>query len=207
MDEIYRLLGKEHQADLEREAVKFRRAAESRGSQGEGASSPEQVRRRSVKRLFRVRVARDVSVGMVLLAATVPFVGAGCGDSSAAKAGTGSQATANVIRATERQRLRALLAHDLDRASKLHANDFELITPTGDVLSKDAYLDSGAAFAYTAWRPITPIRVRVYGDAAVIRYESDLTIHGNRGHDWHTDVYEKRDGRWQVVWSQATDAP
>ena len=21
---------------------------------------------------------------------------------------------------------------------------------------------------------------------------------------WHTDVYEKRDGRWQVVWSQAT---
>jgi hypothetical protein len=21
---------------------------------------------------------------------------------------------------------------------------------------------------------------------------------------WHTDVYEKRNGRWQVVWSQAT---
>ena len=21
---------------------------------------------------------------------------------------------------------------------------------------------------------------------------------------WHTDGYERRDGRWQVVWSQAT---
>jgi hypothetical protein len=21
---------------------------------------------------------------------------------------------------------------------------------------------------------------------------------------WHMDVYEQRDGRWQVVWSQAT---
>jgi hypothetical protein len=28
---------------------------------------------------------------------------------------------------------------------------------------------------------------------------------GNQSlHAWHTDVYERRDGRWQVVWSQAT---
>ena len=24
---------------------------------------------------------------------------------------------------------------------------------------------------------------------------------------WHTDIYELRDGRWQVVWSQATRIP
>jgi hypothetical protein len=24
-------------------------------------------------------------------------------------------------------------------------------------------------------------------------------------HCWHTDSYEQRDGRWQVVWSQATE--
>ena len=54
---------------------------------------------------------------------------------------------------------------------------------------------------------ISPIRVRVHGDSAVIRYESDLEIHGSRGHYWHTDLYEKRDGQWQIVWSQATGAP
>lgn len=153
------------------------------------------------------RAARGVSLSGVLLLAALPLVGAGCGTEGAAGAERGAGKSADVIRATERERLRALLGHDLDRASKLHASDFELITPTGDVLSKEAYIDSGAAFAYTAWKPISPIRVRVYGDAAVIRYESDLTIHGNRGHDWHTDLYEKRDGRWQVVWSQATGAP
>ena len=24
---------------------------------------------------------------------------------------------------------------------------------------------------------------------------------------WHTDLYEKRDGQWQIVWSQAIAAP
>jgi hypothetical protein len=44
----------------------------------------------------------------------------------------------------------------------------------------------------------------------VIRYRSQLEIvvggqRTSRRPYWHTDAYEKRDGRWQVVWSQATD--
>lgn len=66
---------------------------------------------------------------------------------------------------------------------------------------------SGEAFAYMRWKPISPIRVRVHGDSAVIRYESDLELHGSRGHYWHTDLYEKREGRSQIVWSQTTGAP
>jgi hypothetical protein len=23
--------------------------------------------------------------------------------------------------------------------------------------------------------------------------------------DWHTDYYEREDGRWRVIWSQATE--
>ena len=54
-----------------------------------------------------------------------------------------------------------------------------------------------------------PIQVRLYGDAAVIRYQSELEIvvggeRVPRGRYWHTDSYEKRDGQWQIVWSQAT---
>jgi ketosteroid isomerase-like protein len=150
----------------------------------------------------RTTGAASISVAVFALA----LVTVGCGGSASTSA-SASDDTADVIRATERQRLRALLTHDFDTAQKLHADDFELINPLGEVVSREQYIDSGDAFAYSVWKPITPIRVRVHGDAAVIRYESDLEIHGSRGHHWHTDLYEKRDGRWQIVWSQTTGAP
>jgi ketosteroid isomerase-like protein len=130
---------------------------------------------------------------------------AACGGDDTTASST--ESSANEVRATERARLRALLNDDLDTARKLHADDFELIDPTGESLSKEAYIDSGTAFAYTSFKPISPIRVRVHGDAAVVRYESEIELSGSRGHYWHTDLYEKRDGQWQIVWSQATAAP
>jgi len=156
---------------------------------------------------FVARVARASSFGALLVLAALPFATAGCGSGGTSEGSRAAADTADVVRATERKRLAALLGNNLDLAQKLHADDFELINPTGDVVSREEYLDSGDAFAYTVWKPVSPIRVRVYGDAAVIRYESDIEIHGTRGHDWHTDVYEKRAGRWQIVWSQTTAAP
>jgi hypothetical protein len=51
--------------------------------------------------------------------------------------------------------------------------------------------------------------VRRKGSTAVLRYQSQLQIpiQGQATpllRYWHTDYYEKRKGRWQVVWSQAT---
>ena len=103
-----------------------------------------------------------------------------------------------VIRSTSRQRSAW--------SSNRSATDFELINPLGETVPREAYIDSGDAFAYTAWKPISPIRVRVHGDSAVIRYESEIELHGTRGHYWHTDLYEKRNGQWQAVWSQTTGA-
>jgi hypothetical protein len=40
MDETYRILGKEHEAELEREAQKWRRADEVRGRRRPSASAP-----------------------------------------------------------------------------------------------------------------------------------------------------------------------
>jgi hypothetical protein len=61
---------------------------------------------------------------------------------------------------------------------------------------------------YLIWEPET-IEVRPYGDAAVIRYraQAQAIVAGQKTplrRFWHTDVYEKRDGRWQAVWSQVT---
>ena len=114
------------------------------------------------------------------------------------------------IRETERARLRALVSGDIVEAQQFHALDFQLITPIGAVLSKEEYLGAIAAgqIKYLTWEP-TDIAVRLHGNAAVIRYRAQLEV-VFAGHKvplsgyWHTDTYERRDGRWMVVWSQAT---
>jgi hypothetical protein len=151
------------------------------------------------------RSAMRLGVAIIVAFALISLVISGCGGNSETSAS--GNTTANAVRATELQRLRALLGHDLDTARRLHADDFELVNPLGETVSKEAYIDSGDAFAYTAWKPVSPIRVRVHGDSAVIRYQSEIELHGTRGHYWHTDLYENRNGQWQIVWSQTTTAP
>jgi ketosteroid isomerase-like protein len=120
------------------------------------------------------------------------------------------QAEPERIRATERERLRALVNADLEVASRLHADDFQLINPAGASVSKEQYLKGIASgeIDYLRWDP-GAIEVRQYGEAAVIRYQSELDIIvggrkvGLRRY-WHTDLYERRGGQWQVVWSHAT---
>lgn len=118
---------------------------------------------------------------------------------------------ADALRQTERRRLRALVAADIAAAAPLHADDFQLINPGGGAMSKDQYLGNIASgvLDYKLWEPDGGITVRLHGDAAAIRYRSRLEA-WVRGESlgllnyWHTDTYEKRDGQWQVVWSQAT---
>ncbi len=124
--------------------------------------------------------------------------------------GVEDHAGADALRATERERLRSLVSADLTRARQLHADDFQLISPLGGVLSREEYLGGIGAgnITYLSWEP-EEIAVRSYGDVAVLRYRSSLEIvvHGQhipRQRYWHTDLYENRGEQWQVVWSQAT---
>ena len=126
------------------------------------------------------------------------------------RSSTNTQAEADLIRATERERLCALVEANMEVARQLHADDFQLINPLGQSLSKEQYLGGIASgdLDYLVWEPES-IEVRLYDQAAVIRYQSQLEIvvQGQkvpRQRYWHTDFYEKRNGRWQVVWSQAT---
>jgi hypothetical protein len=125
-------------------------------------------------------------------------------------AAAASTADADLLRQTERARLRALVSADMVQAAELHAPDFQLITPIGAALSKDDYLGAVASghIKYLTWTP-GEMAVRLHGGAAVIRYRAQLEVVFG-GHKvplsdyWHTDTYEQRDGRWMVVWSQAT---
>jgi hypothetical protein len=119
---------------------------------------------------------------------------------------------AELLRATERERLRALVSGDVERAGQLHTEDFQLINPLGGALSKERYLGaiSSGQIHYLHWEPES-IAVRLYGDVAVLRYVSQLEIvvqgrHIPRQRYWHTDLYERHGPQWQVVWSHATAA-
>lgn len=96
-------------------------------------------------------------------------------------------------------------------AEALHAEDYELITPGGATYTKRGYLDGIASgeLRYQVFEAASPVRVRVEGDTAILRYEVRIDIgFGPGDHDagrfWHTDYWERRDGQWQAVWSQAT---
>ena len=117
-----------------------------------------------------------------------------------------------LLRSTERERLRALVAGDVERAAQLHTEDFQLINPLGGALSKEQYLGGigSGQIHYLYWEPES-IAVRLYADVAVIRYRSELEIvvkghHIPRQRYWHTDLYERHGTQWQVAWSHATSA-
>jgi hypothetical protein len=118
---------------------------------------------------------------------------------------------ADTLRVIEVSRLRALVDKDMEIAERLHAEDFQLITPGGVALSKTEYLNgvASAITDYRLWEVDSPIDVRMFDGVAILRYRSILHMiyHGDDlGPDrfWHTDSYEWREGRWQVVWSHAT---
>lgn len=120
------------------------------------------------------------------------------------------EAQAQTLRGIEEQRLRALVDADIRTARRLHAHDFQLINPAGLALSDEEYLAFVATGAvdYLVFEPISEIVVRTYGQSGVLRYQSQIEVVVFGEHQslkaWHTDVYELRHGRWQVVWSQAT---
>jgi phage baseplate assembly protein W len=115
------------------------------------------------------------------------------------------------LRDLEARRLASLVTGDRATAEALHADDYELITPSGSTYSKRAYLDGIAtgALRYQVFEAASPVRVRVQGDTAILRYEVRIDIGFAPGERdaarcWHTDYWERRGGRWQAVWSQAT---
>lgn len=110
------------------------------------------------------------------------------------------------FRALELRRTGALVARDMSVLEELHAPDYELVTPSGRVFDRRRYLDAIAKEPfYAAWEA-GPMACRIAADTAALRYQAKLRFpSGKEVLCWHTDLYEQRSGRWQAVWSQATE--
>lgn len=116
-------------------------------------------------------------------------------------------ADAEVLCALERRRTRALVERDLPTLHALHAPDYELVTPAGQVIAREEYLAAiERAPFYAGWHVEGEMRVRLTPAMALVRYRARLLFPSGRElHCWHLDAYERRAGDWQAVWSQATE--
>jgi len=87
-----------------------------------------------------------------------------------------------------------------------------LITPGGHTRTKATYLSDVASkrLEYLAFEPTPSIAVWATPDLIVLRYMARIRLGVGVADEvelsaWHTDHYEKRDGKWTAVWSQATE--
>ena len=118
------------------------------------------------------------------------------------------------LRAVETTRLQALVDADTATAHRLTAPDFQLINPAGATSAKDDYLEGVAAGFpdYLVFEPSGPIAVRLAGNSASLRFpvSFDLLLGGElrlTHQAWVSELWERRGGRWQIVWEQATAIP
>jgi hypothetical protein len=128
-------------------------------------------------------------------------------------AGAGTATSpANQVRTTERALLRAVAAHDTHAARAMLAPNFQLIDVTGTPETRTEYLTNiGGQIDFVKDNPVSPISVRVHGISAVARVKLHLkVVAGGQTTDsgaWTTDLLERRQGHWQLVWSQTTAIP
>jgi hypothetical protein len=112
------------------------------------------------------------------------------------------------FRTLEVRRTSAIVERNLEEIERLHAPEYQLITPAGRTFSRTRYLEMIKAEPFYAAWDHGPMEVRVSAEMAVVRYQARITLRSGRLVEcWHTDTYELRASAWLAVWSQATELP
>jgi len=115
------------------------------------------------------------------------------------------------LRNLERQWQEALMQRDLTLLDRLMADDYALITVSGEVVNKARVLAEIKSVNAIADVRNTEVAVRVFGDVAVV---TGLVLISGKFNDQevnsksrYTKVYVKRQKQWRVVAAQATLIP
>ncbi len=146
--------------------------------------------------------------------AAIAGVVAGCtfgGRGLAADEATGStnKAAMNTLIQIEHDWADALVKGDVTTWSRCLAQDWIGTTPEGSIVTKaGAYADLKTGLVVRSLFRLDDLKVRLYGDTAIVfGLETEKSkIHGKdmSGQYRFTDVFVKREGRWQAVASHAS---
>ena len=94
---------------------------------------------------------------------------------------------------------------DVDRFREILADDFLCSSADGSVLDKAQFLDLTAGPRSLRYLGATDIRIRLFGDVAIIHAATTFTtMEGREGRGRYTDVWAKRDGVWRAVSAHVT---
>lgn len=145
----------------------------------------------------------------VLLSAALLMVSAAPGWIESVRAESATSDAAEEIRRLETQHNAAIAHGDVAALDKMTSDDYTFITPRGFLVTKAQILKALAKgeFRYE-YRQIYDLKIRLYGDAAVVTGRS-LYTGQNQGRDHsgafrYTRVYVRQNGRWLAVAWQAT---
>ncbi len=101
---------------------------------------------------------------------------------------------------------------DREVLERIVAPEFTLTSARSDrLMSRDLWLEIAMTRASAQWVRYDDFRIDVFGDAAVVRSRltQEATVDGEpwNGTFMVTDVWIRRDGRWQVVARHASTPP
>jgi hypothetical protein len=152
------------------------------------------------------------NIKLIAMLAVIGALALAAAAAASRTAGGTTTTAANEIRAAEVTRLRASVDGDTAKAGRLLVPDFQQINVAGVAGSRSDYLANvGGAVDFVKLEPVSAIRVRVYGNAAIARFQEAFEVVAGPDRlkhlGWTSDLFERRHGRWQLVWSQSTATP
>ena len=118
---------------------------------------------------------------------------------------------AEEVLAVARDWAEAIVANDAARIASFVADDWVMVDASG-ISPGQRFLDivGSGALTHSAMGSAAPLRVRLYGDTAVVTGRvTNTAFHGGSRFDadeWTTDVFVRRGGRWSCVLTHVTDA-
>lgn len=122
------------------------------------------------------------------------------------------QADADAVKASELRRFEVTTGKDYKTLATLLGDDLVYTHSSAAVDSKASYLESltSGRVTYKVIKP-TDLQVRVFGDLAIIHGVAAMNVDANGQAIVNTlrftDVWAKRDGRWQMIAWQSTRLP
>ncbi len=101
--------------------------------------------------------------------------------------------------------LKSVLKGDRDGFEEILASDFTCANPDGSVVNRAEFLNQVQASLPLTDLNVQDVEVRVMGTTAIVHAKTTFAYEdGRTGVGHYTDVWSKRDGRWQAVSAHIT---